>query len=234
MFLVMLEKQLPYKYKVYDAIKNEILCGTYAPGDVLNERSLSEEMGISRTPIREALQMLAQDGWVQLETYKGAVIRELSLKYMQEIARIRLALEVCAIEDAVANITQEDIANLEAIQHRQAELLDSIQQKKQPDFDVQAFILLDRDFHCYIYDLSRNQELIHLLRNYYDIFRYLGTQAVMNTVERKRTTLQEHQAILDMLKQRDAAGAVQAMRTHMEITENNMRAHMCQKLDETP
>jgi len=84
----MLEKQLPYKHKVYEAIKKGILDGYYAPGDVLNERRLSEEMGISRTPVREALQMLAQDGWLQIETYKGAVVREFNMRYMQEIGVI--------------------------------------------------------------------------------------------------------------------------------------------------
>ena len=214
----MLEKQLPYKHKVYEAIKKDILCGKYAPGDVLNERPLSEEMGISRTPIREALQMLAQDGWVQIETYKGAVVRAFDLKYMQELSRIRMALEVCAVEDAAANITDEDVANLEHIQASQRQMLDH--------FVLEDYILLDREFHCYIYDLSHNQELIHLLRNYYDIFRFLGTQAVMNTEDRRRTTLQEHQAILDALRSRDTVAAVQAMRYHMKSTENNMASHV--------
>ena len=79
-----LEKQLPYKHKIYKILKSEILNGRYSPGEVLNERSLSEELGISRTPIREALQMLAQDGWVSIETYKGAVVRELDLRNMKE------------------------------------------------------------------------------------------------------------------------------------------------------
>lgn len=222
----MLDKQLPYKYKVYEAIKKEILCGKYAPGDILNERPLSEDMGISRTPIREALQMLAQDGWLQIETYKGAVVREFDLKYMQELSRIRCALEVCAVEDAAANITDHDIRQLENIQ--------SSQQKMLEDFAPQEFILMDREFHRCIYDLSGNQELIHLLRNYYDIFRFLGTQAVMNTEERRITTLQEHQAIIGALKNRDPAAATRAMRTHMENTEKNMRAHMRQQPGKQP
>ena len=101
----MLEKQLPYKHKVYAAIKKDILQGHYAPGDILNERRLSEELGISRTPVREALQMLEQDGWLKMETYKGAVVREFDPHYMRNLSRIRTALEVCALEEAVSNIT---------------------------------------------------------------------------------------------------------------------------------
>ena len=214
MCFIMLEKQLPYKYKVYDVIKKDILCGSYSPGDVLNERALSGQMGISRTPIREALQMLAQDGWVQLETYKGAVVREYDLRYLQEISH-------------------NDIAELEEIQNKQTGMIQALKQQGLESFDVLAFIFLDRSFHCHIYDLSHNRELIHLLRNYYDLFQLMGTQAVMNTVERKTETLQEHQMILDTLKRRDIPAAVQAMRTHMEITEKNMRSHMRQKRSPT-
>lgn len=213
----MLEKQLPYKHKVYEILKNEILRGRYAPGDVLNERKISEELGISRTPVREALQMLAQDGWLQIETYKGAVVREFDWRYMQETARIRSALEVCAIEDAAAHITAEDLVQLEAIQAQQGKMLDN--------FDVKAFIIQDRRFHTFLYELSGNQQLIHLLENYYDIFRFLGTQAVMNSEERRLTTLAEHQAVLDALKQGGTTAAVEAMKSHMSHTEENMRSH---------
>ena len=214
----MIEKQLPYKYKVYEAIKEEILCGHYAPGDTLNERRLSEELGISRTPVREGLQMLAQDGWLQIETYKGAVVREFELDYLHQVARIRSVLEVCAIEDAVERITPEDIRELERIQNEQRNTIDH--------FDVQSFILMDREFHTYLYKLSGNKELVHLLRNYYDMYRYLGTQAVMSTEERRTTTLNEHQAVLDALKARDKEKAISAMKTHMKNTVDNMQRHV--------
>ena len=90
----MVQKQLSYKYQVYNELKKGILTGQYPPGSVMNERKLSEEMGISRTPIREGLQMLARDGWLQMETYKGAVVREFDPHYMWELSRIRYALEL--------------------------------------------------------------------------------------------------------------------------------------------
>ena len=210
----MLEKQQPYKYKVYAAIKKDILQGVYAPGDILNERRLSEELGISRTPVREALQMLEQDGWLKIETYKGAVVREFDPHYMRNLSRIRTALEVCALEEAVAHITQKDLEELAGIQDMQKETL--------KNFDVESFITCDQKFHSYLYDLSQNQELIHLLRNYYDIFRFLGTQAVLSAKGRRHSTLKEHQKILDSLKSGDSAGAVQAMKVHMQNTELTM------------
>lgn len=214
----MLEKQLPYKHKVYAAIKKDILQGHYAPGDILNERRLSEELGISRTPVREALQMLEQDGWLKMETYKGAVVREFDPHYMRNLSRIRTALEVCALEEAVSNITEKDLEELARIQDMQKKTLEK--------FDVKSFITWDQQFHSYLYDLSQNQELIHLLRNYYDIFRFLGTQAVLSTEERRHSTLAEHQRILDSLKEGNDTEAVQALKAHMQNTELNILRHL--------
>ena len=90
----MVEKQLGYKYQVYNEIKKGIMTGVYPPGFVMNERKLSEELGISRTPIREGMQMLARDGWLQMETYKGTVVREFDPHYMWELTRVRSALEL--------------------------------------------------------------------------------------------------------------------------------------------
>ena len=114
----MVEKQLGYKYQVYNEIKKGIMTGIYPPGSVMNERKLSEELGISRTPIREGMQILARDGWLQMETYKGTVVREFDPHYMWELTRVRSALELSAIEDAVKNVTEKDLKCLEEIQAR--------------------------------------------------------------------------------------------------------------------
>lgn len=162
----MVEKQLGYKYQVYNEIKKGIMTGIYPPGSVMNERKLSEELGISRTPIREGMQMLARDGWLQMETYKGTVVREFDPHYMWELTRVRSALELSAIEDAAKNITENDLKCLEEIQEKQKEVLEH--------YDITRFIQLDREFHTYIYQMSQNRELLKLLSNYYDMFRFNG------------------------------------------------------------
>lgn len=214
----MLEKQLPYKYKVFDVLKKGILCGEYPPGTVFNERRLSEELGISRTPIREALQMLEHAGWLKMETYKGAVVRELDPEYAEEVGSIRRALEQCAIEQAVKKMDPGDLKKLEEIQEKQKEMLEK--------YDIQSFIAMDRQFHSCIYEMSHNKELIHLLQNYYDMFQYMGTQALLNTDERRITSIQEHQAVLDAMRTGQPEEAVRAMRYHMDLTMENMRMRM--------
>lgn len=210
----MVEKQLGYKYQVYNEIKKGIMTGVYPPGFVMNERKLSEELGISRTPIREGMQMLARDGWLQMETYKGTVVREFDPHYMWELTRVRSALELSAIEDAVKNVTEKDLKCLEEIQEKQKEVLEH--------YDITRFIQLDREFHTYIYQMSQNRELLKLLSNYYDMFRFMGMQAVRGTDKRRQTTIDEHQGILDALKQKNVEAAVRAMKIHMEETEKNI------------
>ena len=211
----MVQKQLSYKYQVYNELKKGILTGQYLPGSVMNERKLSEEMGISRTPIREGLQMLARDGWLQMETYKGAVVREFDPHYMWELSRIRYALELSAAEDAVKNMTDQGLKRLRQIQAAQREDLSN--------YNVDEFIRHDREFHSCIYEMSLNRELMKLASNYY---RFLGMQAVMGTEERRLTTIEEHQDILEAMEQHNPKAAVQAMKKHMEQTETNIRRHI--------
>lgn len=214
----MIEKLVPYKIKVYNKIKDDIINGVYVPGDVLNERGLADALGISRTPIREALQMLAQDGWVSIESYKKATVREYDIKHMNELQRIRDVLECCAIEDAVDHITELDMKNLEQLQEEQVKAL--------REYKANSFIELDRKFHNYIYRLSGNNELIHLLQNYYDMFLFIGIQAVSNTEERKSNVLKEHEAILEALRERDKEKAKNAMHQHMNVTKENMLSRL--------
>ena len=209
----MVQKQLSYKYQVYNELKKGILTGQYPPGSVMNERKLSEEMAI-----REGLQMLARDGWLQMETYKGAVVREFDPHYMWELSRIRYALELSAAEDAVKNMTDQGLERLRQIQAAQREDLSN--------YNVDEFIRHDREFHSCIYEMSLNRELMKLASNYYDVFRFLGMQAVMGTEERRLTTIEEHQDILEAMEQHNPKAAVQAMKKHMEQTETNIRRHI--------
>lgn len=213
----MVQKAQPYKYQVYNEIKRGILKGQYVPGDVLTERRLSEEMGISRTPIREAMQMLEHDGWLVVETYKGALVREFDLEYVLEVLKIRKSLEMLAIEDAVYNITEPDLEELEEIVGCQRDMLNH--------YDEYDFIEMDRKFHQKLYELSRNRTLQGLLNNFNDIISFFGIRALQQK-ERKLTTMDEHQNILNAVRSRDAGAAVHAMEEHMAETFNNIEGYM--------
>lgn len=205
----MIEKQLSYKYKVYEKIKEDIITGVYSQGEVLNERKLAEVLGISRTPIREALQMLEIDGWVINEVYKGAVVRTFDIDYVTNVQKVRRALETLAIEETVNNIDERGIKELEDIISRQEESLD--------EYDPAEFMKLDRELHEKIYSFSKNDILVKLLNNLNDIIRYFGIM-VLTAPERSITTLEEHKAVVDAIINRDMTSAKKAMEYHMNMT----------------
>lgn len=207
----MIEKQLSYKYKVYQKIKEDIITGVYLQGEVLNERKLAEAMGISRTPIREALQLLNRDGWIVDEVYKGAVVRTFDINYVMNVQKVRKALEILAIEDTINNISEQHINKLSNILLKQEQSL--------TDYNPTAFMKLDREFHEKIYSFSNNDVLLNLLKNINDIIRYFGIKVLM-VPERSITTLMEHKAILDAIKKKDIESAKKAMENHMLMTSN--------------
>ena len=202
----MIEKSLSYKYKVYEKIKEEIITGVYTQGEVLNERKLSETMGVSRTPIREALQMLSTDGWVVNEPYKGTVVRTFDINYVMNAQKVRRVLEILVIEDAVSKISDKNIQELNRILEKQEHWLEN--------YNPKEFMKLDRQFHEKLYYLSKNEILQDLLKNLNDIIRFYGIKVLM-VPERNKETLNEHKAILDAIKKRDIEKAKISMDYHL-------------------
>lgn len=202
----MIEKNVSYKYKIYEKIKEDIITGVYSQGEVLNERQLSETLGVSRTPIREALQLLSFDGWVVKEPYKGTVVRTFDIDYVMNAQKVRRVLETLAIEDAMENIKDGDIEELCRILNEQKLCLNN--------YDPTEFMKLDREFHEKIYDLSNNEILINLLQNLNDIIRYFGIK-VLTRPERSKTTLQEHLNVLDGMRAGNVRLAKEAMSYHL-------------------
>ena len=104
-----------YKIAAYEEIKEKIISGEFEPGKSLNERTLSEEFGISRTPIREALMKLSYEGWIINEPYKPNVVRNFDLKTILEAQKVRASLELLAIEESFNKINIDDIREIELI-----------------------------------------------------------------------------------------------------------------------
>lgn len=190
----------------YEEIKNRIIKGIYKPGESLNERNLSNDFGISRTPVREALQKLSMEGWVLNAPYKKNEVRKFSLEDIVEAQKVRSALEVLAIKEIVDKITHADLKHLEKLVEKQ---------KKTPDHD--KFIQIDREFHDYIYEKSNNSLLISLMENINDIVRYFGILA-LDLPGRNEVAIIEHENILEALRKKDINLVVEKMEAHMENT----------------
>ncbi|MBU5668809.1 GntR family transcriptional regulator [Peptoniphilus sp. MSJ-1] len=199
-----------YKEAAYEEIKDKIINGEYEPGRSLNERTLSEEFGISRTPVREALMQLSYEGWIINEPYKPNVVRNFDLETIIQAQRVRASLELLAIDESFNKFTDKDIKSLE-------EIVEETGTSKTHN----EFIFSDRKFHEYFYNKSENKFLQSTMRNLNDIIRFFGLVAIDNP-GRTRETIEEHNSIIENIKNRNKNKALDAMRFHMDQTQKSI------------
>lgn len=190
----------------YDRLKENIITGVYSSGQLLNERQISDELGISRTPVREALQRLSIEGWMINEPYKRNQVRQFTFQDIVDAQKVRSALEVLAIDQAMDSLQDADFKSM-------AELIEEQKQSA----DKKSFILIDRSFHEFIFAKSNNQLLQSILQQLNDIIRYFGLLAILDE-KRIPLSIAEHQTIVDAIQRGDKTDAMQAMRRHMENT----------------
>jgi DNA-binding GntR family transcriptional regulator len=206
----MIEKTKSYKYKVYEKIKEDIIIGKYSEGEVLNERRLSDLLGISRTPIREALQLLNVDGWVVQEPYRGSVVRTFKPDYVGNVLSVRRALEVLAVEEATKRLNDDQIKDLQYLLEEQRNSINNLSEED--------FMKLDSKFHQKIHELSNNKITYDLLSNYRDIIRFYGIKS-LKMDNRKKDTVEEHAHIIQAMIEKDIELAKKTMEFHMFMAE---------------
>ncbi|MDO4772245.1 MAG: GntR family transcriptional regulator [Bacillota bacterium] len=204
----MITKPVSYKTKVYEHLKDGIISGSYSPGETLNERKLAEDLGISRTPIRDALHELNSEGWVIMEAHKKTYVREFEISFIVDAQFVRQALEVFAVEDALHNFTERNRENLLQYYEKQKEIL--------MDYDPKLFMEYDHLFHAEIYNASKNEILKKQLGNLNDIIRcYCYNIRLLMAPERSKETVREHKEILDAILVNDVERAQLAMKKHL-------------------
>ncbi len=204
----MITKPVSYKTKVYEHLKNGIISGKYKIGQTLNERKLAEDLGVSRTPIRDALHELHSEGWVIMQAHKKTYVRDFEISFIVDAQFVRQALEVFAIEDAIHNFSEENRNNLKLYYEKQKELLD--------DYDATLFMEYDHLFHSEIYNASENEILKKQLNNLNDIIRcYCYNINLLIVPERSKETVREHKEIMDAILDSDVERAQRAMKKHL-------------------
>ncbi len=202
-------KFVSYTDQVYREIKAAIISQDIKPGDTLQERTIADTLGVSRTPVREALKKLEFEGWVETIPWKGVVVKEIDRQDILEVFQCRCANESFVGILIAESITDEQIEALEGFYKKMEEL--STQNK-------QEFINEDRKFHMYMAQLTNNSRLIQFLDHLSDQMLRFGIRAVDNEF-RKKETLEEHQAILQALKNRSVDETRRAIEEHIKNSE---------------
>lgn len=205
-----LDSFVPLREGVYQALRVAIVEGDLSPGQHLAEQQLAEELGVSRTPVREALRRLALEGFVVMVPRRGAYVGGLSLKDMNDVFELRMALEGLAAYLAAQRITPQEIATLKGLLDQlEAAIASGIRE------DV---IDADTRFHALIYSASRNRRLINIVGNLSDQIQGFRLQSLF-APGRLKDTVREHKKLVMALERRDSAEARKLAVRHIREAE---------------
>ena len=198
---------LPLRDVVFNTLRQAILRGELQPGERLLEIHLADKLGVSRTPIREAIRKLELEGLVLMIPRKGAVVAEITEKSLRDVLEVRRALEELAMKLACEKILDEEIEELKAAAKEFENALKT--------GDVTVYAEADVKFHDIIYRTTDNQRLIQLLYNLREqMYRY--RVEYLKREDSHETLLAEHQYIIETLEKRDAKEAVKAVCEHID------------------
>lgn len=198
--------------QVFQAIREDILKGKYKENDELREVTLGKELGVSRTPVREALRQLELEGLVNIIPNKGAYVTGISEKDVHDIYMIRSLLEGLCVRWAAENITCEQFEELEEVI-----LLSEYHLEKG---NSEQFTELDGKFHQVLYKASKSRILDHVLSDFHKYVQMARKNSVM-IENRARKSLAEHREILEALRKHDARRAEELANAHIiHVMEN--------------
>ena len=201
-----LREDLPLRESVYYSIREGILMGRLKPDERLMELHLAKELGVSRTPVREALRMLSDDGLVTMTPNKGAVVAAISAKDLIEVLEVRLALEQLAVKKACRGITA---AQLDVLADAASHFREGLEKDERPDA-----ALADEQFHRIIAEAAGNRLLYDLLDQLREkVYRYRLES--LKDPEACRELGSQHEEIVKCLKNGEEDRAGEAMRRHI-------------------
>ena len=201
-----LERRIKLSDQAYEALRRMILRGDLAPGARLSEPELTVQLGIGRTPLREALLLLAQEGLIQLLPQSGSFVSSIDLDQVREAQFIREHLECGIIRQVAACVDRRGLSDIRRLLEQQ--------QEAHEDQDPDRFYDLDEDLHatfCRIAGRPGVWRLIHQSKVHMDRVRQLS----LPMVDQIPRLIGQHRAILDALGQGDPDDAEAALRTHL-------------------
>ena len=206
-FEVNMNEFLPLRDVVFNTLRQAILRGELKPGERLMEIQLANKLGVSRTPIREAIRKLELEGLVLMIPRRGAEVAEITEKSLRDVLEVRDALEVLCVDLACDRISDEDIESLkEAAKEFELALQGG---------DVTEYAEADVKFHDIIYHATDNQKLIQLLYNLREqMYRY--RVEYLKRKEVHKILLEEHEHIIECIEKKDKEAAKIAISTHIE------------------
>lgn len=200
---------------IFDRIREDILNGRYLTGDKLVEIKLADELGVSRTPVREALKQLELDGLVDNIPNRGVVVKGISQDDIDDILTIRLCIEGLVGQWAAERILDEEIKELEEI----FDLMEFYTSKG----DVDKIFELNTKFHETLYKATKSRYLEGVLKDF-QLFIKSSRNSSLKTEGRLFTALEEHRNILAAIKNHDRENTRNSLVKHISESNENIKS----------
>jgi len=202
-----MDAYLPLRDVVFNTLREAILKGELKPGERLMELQLAAKLGVSRTPIREAIRMLEQEGLAVTIPRRGAEVARMTEKDMQDVLQVREALDELAASIACECITNEELDDLK-------QAMEGFEQAVRTK-DIKRIADTDMVFHDIIYQATRNPKLVNILNNLREqMYRY--RVEYLKDERNYPVLLKEHQEILQGFQEKNKDLVTDSMRRHVE------------------
>jgi DNA-binding GntR family transcriptional regulator len=191
--------------EVAELLRQRIFSSELAPGSWIDEMRLAEEYGISRTPMREALKVLAAEGLVTMKVRRGAYVTEVNDKDQRDVYHLLALLESDAAGVVAQNASDAQLQDLKALHQELAAAV----------HDTERFFEVNERFHMRLLEIADNRWRDQMVADLRKVMKLNRHNSLLNS-GRIEESLSEHQALLDALLARDAAASVQRMKAHFE------------------
>jgi DNA-binding GntR family transcriptional regulator len=206
--------------EVYQRLREAILAGELAGGERLVHEDLANRFGISRIPVRDALKRLVADGLVDLDERRIYRVSRCGIEDVEEIYSLRSLLESHAVALATARLEDDDLAALARLQEEMEEAAATR--------DAETFVERNQAFHRGLYECAGQPRLLRMIEG---LWQGLPPLTPLTIESRLAKSNQEHRAIVDALRARDTAGAVEALRAHIAAAGHALRIYVSSRGD---
>lgn len=207
-------KKVSYKDQVYQYLKTALIKGELRTGEIYSEQQMADQLNVSRTPVREAVIRLTNEGMLEVHANRGWTVRPVSKKDLREIVAARIAVEGYSLRWLISGAADTD-------RQRTVKLLHAVQEKGRAhlvdDSNHYDFMKIDTRFHTLLTAATKNSYLIRI----HEQMRTKLEQAIFTSLHHRRrhaAAWEEHAAILAEIERRDEAGAMRAFMAHMAAT----------------
>jgi DNA-binding GntR family transcriptional regulator len=196
------------KNRAYEELKSRILLNEFPPGSFLAERQLAHTLGMSKTPVKAALERLELEGFIAVSPQQGIVVRELNVSEIADQYEIRTALECFVARSIAGHLRADQVARLEENLSAQKSILE---QSK-----VEQGVALDAAFHIMLAEFLGNQEILRVMKQLREKIQRVVLLVVQASPQRIDTSYAEHRAIADAVIQRQPDQAARLIEEHLE------------------